>query len=148
MLATKVPEPECFSIDEAIETPLSSTTLIRLSYAASLPPSRHSSRMPVGAEPSGYMQIMPATAEELGYDASDKQQNIQAGSKYLASCIEKYKGARNGTSKSHCGVQCRTGNVDRYKGVPPFRETRKYVKRVLEYHAEFAEGESSSSEGL
>jgi soluble lytic murein transglycosylase-like protein len=149
VLATNVPEAERFSIDEAIQDAAVEhnvdPALIRSIIAAesSFEPEAESAAGAVG-----YMQIMPETAEELGYDASDKQQNIQAGSKYLSFLIEKYKGGRNGLQRAIAAYNAGPATVDRYKGIPPFRETRKYVKRVLEYHAEFAEGQPSSSEGL
>ena len=119
-----MPEPERFSIDEAIQDAAIEhnvdPALIRSIIAAesSFEPDAESTAGAVG-----YMQIMPETAEELGYDASDKQQNIQAGSKYLSFLIEKYKGARNGLRRAIAAYNAGPATVDRYKGVPPFRET-------------------------
>jgi soluble lytic murein transglycosylase-like protein len=150
VLATSVPEPQQFSIDKAIhEAALEhevDPALIRSIIAAesSFEPDAESAAGAVG-----YMQIMPDTAEELGYDASDKEQNIRAGSKYLAVLIDKYKGARNGLQRAIAAYNAGPATVDRYKGIPPFRETRKYVKRVLQFRSEFAAAEQPEmSEGL
>lgn len=79
----------------------------------------------------GVMQLMPATAKSLGVtDAYDARQNIMAGSKYLAKLLEKYDGD---TELALAAYNAGSGNVAKYGGIPPFRETQNYVKRVLEY---------------
>jgi soluble lytic murein transglycosylase-like protein len=85
----------------------------------------------------GLMQLMPATAEELGFDPSIYDENIQAGSKYLSYLLQRYKGRRNGMQLAVAAYNAGPGNVDRYRGIPPFRETRGYVKRVLAFHRDF-----------
>jgi soluble lytic murein transglycosylase-like protein len=150
VFSAPAPEPEEFSVEQAIrEAALEhdlDPALIRGIIAAesSFEPEAESA-----AGALGYMQIMPETAEELGYDAADKEQNIHAGSKYLSILIDKYKGARNGLQRAIAAYNAGPAVVDRYKGIPPFRETRKYVKRVLAYRSEFAaEQQSSGNEGL
>ena len=89
---------------------------------------------PAGA--IGLMQVMPETAEELGYDASNWQENIQAGTHYLGYLMQRYKHHKNGLQLAIAAYNAGPANVDRYNGVPPFRETRKYVKRVLANYKE------------
>lgn len=82
----------------------------------------------------GVMQLMPGTAKSLGVtDAYDARQNIMAGSRYLAKLLDKYDGD---TKLALAAYNAGSGNVAKYGGIPPFRETQNYVKRVLEYAGE------------
>ncbi len=76
----------------------------------------------------GLMQLMPATAIRFGVtDAFDPTQNIHAGAKYLRWLLEKFEGnAELAVAAYNAGE----GNVMKYKGIPPFRETVEYVKRI------------------
>jgi soluble lytic murein transglycosylase-like protein len=76
----------------------------------------------------GIMQLMPGTAAELGANPHDPKQNTQAGAKYLADLLTKYDGD---VAKALAAYNAGPGAVDRYKGVPPYRETRSYVNRVI-----------------
>ena len=79
----------------------------------------------------GLMQVMPETARELGYDPADWQENIEAGTVYLGMLLSRYRHRTNGVQLALAAYNAGPGAVERYKGIPPFRETRRYVKRVM-----------------
>jgi soluble lytic murein transglycosylase-like protein len=80
----------------------------------------------VGAQ--GLMQLMPATARRFGVsDSYNAAQNIQGGVQYLAWLLKRYGGD---IRLAAAGYNAGEGAVDKYKGVPPYSETRRYVERV------------------
>jgi soluble lytic murein transglycosylase-like protein len=86
----------------------------------------------------GLMQVMPETATEMGLDASVPAQNIEAGTAYLAGLVRRYqKTTRNWLKHAIAAYNAGPANVDHYRGVPPFRETRAYVARVLGYFGSY-----------
>jgi soluble lytic murein transglycosylase-like protein len=85
----------------------------------------------------GLMQLMPATAQDLGLDPKVPAQNVEAGTKYLGWLLKRYKNQRNPMVKAIAAYNAGPGWVDKYKGVPPFSETRAYVKRVLTYYEQY-----------
>lgn len=92
----------------------------------------------------GLMQLMPATARQLGvHDAFDAAENVRGGTEYLRRMIDHFDGNLElGLASYNAGP----GAVDRYGGVPPFEETRRYVRRVLEaYRRETGESPRSLS---
>lgn len=77
----------------------------------------------------GLMQLMPRTGRWMGArDLYDPEQNIDAGVKYIKYLNERFDGDLKKTIAAYNGGE---GNVMRYRGIPPFRETRQYVKKVL-----------------
>jgi soluble lytic murein transglycosylase-like protein len=75
----------------------------------------------------GLMQLMPATAEALGADPRDPAQNVDAGTRYLRDLLEKYDG---GLWHALAAYNAGPGAVDKYQGVPPYRETIEYVGKI------------------
>jgi soluble lytic murein transglycosylase-like protein len=75
----------------------------------------------------GLMQLMPQTAEFLGADPHDPAQNVDAGVRYLRDLLIKYDG---GLGHALAAYNAGPGAVDKYHGVPPYRETINYVNRI------------------
>ncbi len=77
----------------------------------------------------GLMQLMPETSRQLGVDDPfNPWQNIEAGTRYLSSLIRRFDGDLSlGLAAYHAGERA----VRRHNGIPPYRETRRYVEKVL-----------------
>jgi soluble lytic murein transglycosylase-like protein len=76
----------------------------------------------------GLMQLMPATARRYGVTAPfDPAQNLEGGVRYLRELLDRYGEVRLALAAYNAGEEA----VDRYRGVPPYRETRHYVARIL-----------------
>lgn len=88
---------------------------------------RHTARSQVGA--TGLMQLMPKTGRWMGArDLYDPAQNVDAGVKYIKYLQSRFDGNLKNTIAAYNAGE---GNVRRYNGVPPFRETQQYVRKVL-----------------
>jgi soluble lytic murein transglycosylase-like protein len=80
----------------------------------------------VGAQ--GLMQLMPATARRFGVgNPFDAGQNIRGGVQYLAFLLKRFNGD---LALAAAGYNAGEGAVDKYRGVPPYSETQRYVQRV------------------
>lgn len=76
----------------------------------------------------GLMQLMPATAKRFGCDdPNDPEANVEAGTKYLGWLLKRFDG---NVEFALAGYNAGEGSVDKYNGVPPYNETRNYVKII------------------
>lgn len=75
----------------------------------------------------GLAQLMPFTARALGVDPRDPRQNLEGGARYLAQQYRRFGNWRLALAAYNAGPEA----VEKYGGIPPFRETRNYVQKIL-----------------
>jgi len=80
----------------------------------------------------GVMQLMPATAAGLGVDPTLADQNALGGAKFLRELLLRYGG---NSALALAAYNAGPGAVDKFKGVPPYLETRRYIEKVLREYA-------------
>jgi len=96
---------------------------------------------PVGAR--GLMQLMPVIAREYGaLDPLDAKQNVFAGVKYLSNLLDRYNG---NVSMALAGYNAGPTAVKRFRGIPPYRETRGYVRKIQNLIAEGVKSASAAT---
>jgi len=91
----------------------------------------------------GLMQLMPETAR-LHYikDVYDPHENIEGGVRHLKFLLDRYQGNLRLTLAAYnAGVKA----VEQYRGIPPFPETKEYIRRVLEYHRRYRQDKTASA---
>jgi soluble lytic murein transglycosylase-like protein len=94
--------------------------------------SRYDCKAVSRAGAQGVMQIMPDTQKDLGLTTPfDPAANVEAGIRYFKRMLDRFKDTRLALAAYNAGP----GQVDKYKGVPPFPETEKYVQDVLNMYA-------------
>ena len=76
---------------------------------------------------TGLAQLMPGTAAKLGVDPSDPHQNLDGGARYLSMMYSKFGSWRLALAAYNAGP----GAVEKHGGIPPFTETKNYVKAIL-----------------
>lgn len=83
----------------------------------------------------GLMQLMPPTARSLGvYDAFNAEQNLRGGIRYLSELITLYD---NNLAKALAAYNAGPGTVNKYDGVPPYKETQRYIEKVMSSYREY-----------
>lgn len=83
----------------------------------------------------GLMQLMPATAESLGVrNIDDPEENIDGGVRYFRSLLDRFDGD---VQLALAAYNAGSRHVRNYEGVPPFKATQRYIKKVLKFHQKF-----------
>jgi soluble lytic murein transglycosylase-like protein len=91
----------------------------------------------------GLMQLMPATARALGVqDIYDPEENIDGGVRYFRSLLDRFDGD---VQLALAAYNAGSRHVRNYEGIPPFKATQRYIKKVLRFHEKFKTEQSSES---
>lgn len=100
----------------------------RFTHAVIWQESRYQPRAVSHAGAQGLMQLMPDTAKRFGcQDSNDPESNIKAGTKYLSWLLKRFDG---NVELALAGYNAGEGAVDKYQGIPPYKETQNYVRKI------------------
>lgn len=140
-----LPNDETFSeyINEAAQAHSLDPYLIKsvIKVESDFDPSARSSK---GAK--GLMQLIPSTARLVGCnDVFNPKQNIMGGASYLRMLINRFDGD---IERALAAYNAGPGNVEKYNGIPPFRETKNYVRKVKHYFDEYSSAAACSGKKL
>ena len=122
--APKSTDPKTLLREAAVRNSLPPAFVASVAKAESA--MKQSAVSPKGA--IGVMQLMPGTAKALAADPHDTEQNIDAGTRLLRELLVKYDGD---VVKALAAYNAGPGAVDKYNGMPPYRETQDYVNKVI-----------------
>lgn len=122
--APKSTDPKTLVREAAVRNSLPPAFVASVAKAESA--MKQSAVSPKGA--IGVMQLMPGTAKALAADPHDTEQNIDAGTRLLRELLVKYDGD---VVKALAAYNAGPGAVDKYNGMPPYRETQDYVNKVI-----------------
>jgi soluble lytic murein transglycosylase-like protein len=122
--APKSSDPKTLVREAAVRNSLPPAFVASVAKAESA--MKQSAVSPKGA--IGVMQLMPGTAKALAADPTNTEQNIDAGTRLLRELLIKYDGD---VVKALAAYNAGPGAVDKYNGMPPYRETQDYVNKVI-----------------
>jgi soluble lytic murein transglycosylase-like protein len=106
----------------------------RFTHAVIWQESRYQPRAVSHAGAQGLMQLMPDTAKRFGcHDSNDTAANLKAGTKYLAWLLKRFNG---NIELALAGYNAGEGAVDKYQGIPPYKETQNYVRKITARYGE------------
>ncbi|CAN5133657.1 lytic transglycosylase domain-containing protein [soil metagenome] len=135
VVATSGARPSVTALTSAAEAVGLSADLLE---AVAWRESRLRPRVVSSAGAVGEMQLMPGTARDLGVDPYDTAQNYFGGATYLNQMLRRYDGD---IVRALAAYNAGPGAVDRYGGLPPFKETRAYVAAIMDRLSQRAEAD-------